>query len=79
MLKREKIKIDDGHRSSEYEENNFNNDKQTGRGQKVDPVANQLFMDVRYNSRLEDSNTHKVDQSTQQLNLTAKKSNSLGN
>ena len=59
MLKREKIKIDDGHRSSEHEENNFNNDKQTGRGQKVDPVANQLFMDVRYNSRLEDSNTHK--------------------
>ena len=79
MLKREKIKIDDGHRSSEYEENKLNNDIQTSRGQKVDPAANQLFMDVRYNSRLEDSNTHKVDQSTQQLNLSAKKSNSLGN
>ena len=81
MLKRENIKIDDDHRSSEQEENNLNNGEQTGRGKKVEPAANQLFMDVRFNSRFQDLSydTLKGDQTTRQLNLSAKKSKSLGN
>ena len=47
MLKRENIKISDGIQDLEMEEN-LNFDRSTDRRKKVDPVENQLFMDVRY-------------------------------